>query len=227
MEKLGTKYGGWRVPKKMELNESSICYLGGVGEDASFDILLQNKYGCHIFMIDPTRKASIHYNELITSRPFSGNIQPDYLKTIAGIKFDPSKLTYISCGLWNCKDELKFYRQDISSCVSQTLIEDMFSTQYDIVSVDTIAGIMDKFGHTHIDLLKLDIEGAECKTLEKMLDDKVYPRYILVEFDLHLKHKDKSNETRKIINRLISEGYKILCNDNMNITFERVKIPDT
>ncbi len=56
MEKLGTKYGGWYVPTDMKLNENSIIYSGGVGEDMSFDLLLLSKYNCNIFLIDPTTK---------------------------------------------------------------------------------------------------------------------------------------------------------------------------
>lgn len=221
MEKLGTNYGGWFVPKQMELTEESVCYLGGVGEDASFDVLLQSKYGCHIFSIDPTERARKHYQELIFKLPFSGNIQPDYFSTISGVDFDISKMTFVPIGLWDCKDELHFYKQDNSSYVSQSLIETMFSKNYDIVPVDSISGLMKQYGHTSIDLLKIDIEGAECRVLHSMLDDNIYPKYVLVEFDLYLKHKDTSNETKTIIQRLLSTGYKVVYNDKMNITFQR------
>lgn len=42
--KLGTNYGGWILPTDCSLNEDSIIYSGGVGEDISFDILLSLKY---------------------------------------------------------------------------------------------------------------------------------------------------------------------------------------
>ena len=35
------------ISKKAELNENSIIYSGGVGEDISFDIKLQSKYNCN------------------------------------------------------------------------------------------------------------------------------------------------------------------------------------
>mgnify|MGYP001380326887 FL=1 len=54
MEKLGTNYGGWYIPKNINLNKNSIVYSGGVGEDMSFDLLLNDKYGCKMFLIDPT-----------------------------------------------------------------------------------------------------------------------------------------------------------------------------
>ena len=79
---------------------------------------------------------------------------------------------------------------------------------------------MDQQGHTQIDLLKLDIEGAEIETVNQMLDDKIYPTYVLVEFDLLLKNKDPKNTTRQLVNRMISkENYKIIKDDNLNITF--------
>ena len=74
---------------------------------------------------------------------------------------------------------------------------------------------------TNIDLLKLDIEGAENIVLNQMLDDKIYPKYLCIEFDLFINKKDSNDSTRKIVNRLLMNGYKILVNDKFNITFER------
>ena len=42
--KLGTNYGGWDLPDDVRLDSQSIVYSGGVGEDISFDLLLQDKY---------------------------------------------------------------------------------------------------------------------------------------------------------------------------------------
>lgn len=219
MERLGTTYGGWIVPNNMSLSDDSICYLGGVGEDASFDILLQHKYGSHVYMIDPTKRALHHYNELITDTHFSGNIQNDYYKTISGVKYDKSKLVFVPIGLWNEDNTLKFYKQTNPNYVSQSLLPGMFGQTYDIIKVNTIKSIMKKFNHTHIDLLKLDIEGAECNVLNQMLDDNIYPKYVLVEFDILLKNKDTNNETIKVIQRMKKLGYQIICNDKLNITF--------
>lgn len=98
----------------------------------------------------------------------------------------------------------------------------MFGNEYDIIPVNTIKSIMNKYNHSHIDLLKLDIEGAEINVLNNMIDDKIFPKYLCVEFDLKLKNKDYSNQTENVINRLIGNGYKILINDDLNITFERI-----
>lgn len=227
MEKLGTNYGGWILPKSTNLNENSIVYSGGVGEDMSFDIKLVSKYNCNVLLIDPTLKAKIHFDEykkyiLDKEYKFKGNIQPDYYYTIKDEKHNISKIKYLDIGIWNKKDTLKFYRQDNNKYVSQSLIDGMFGEHYDIIQVDSIKNIMKQNNHTNIDLLKLDIEGAENVVLENMLDDKIHPKYLCIEFDLLIKNKDPNNTTRNIINRLLNSGYKILYNDNFNITFEYI-----
>lgn len=210
------------------INENSIIYSAGVGEDISFDIILQSKYNCHIYLIDPTEKAIKHYdecNKYFNNKhfKFTGNIQNDYYKNIVNETPNMDKIHYISKGLWNKTDTLKFYKQSNENHVSQSLINGMFSNNYDIVNVDSIKQLMIDNNHTHIDLLKLDIEGAENIVLEQMLDDNIYPKYLCIEFDLLLKKKDKDKTTLKIINRLLNVGYKILVNDRFNITFELKK----
>jgi FkbM family methyltransferase len=226
MERLGTVYGGWYVPINMNLNENSIIYSGGVGEDMSFDILLTSKYNCNIFLIDPTIRAIKHFDEVklyyTKGQTFTGNIQNDYYKHIKDSKPNLEHFIYINKGLWDCKTELNFYKQSNKNYVSQTLIENMYSNEYYIVEVDTIKNIMEENKHTNIDLLKLDIEGAEIKVLEQMFNEHIYPTYLLIEFDLLLKGKDKENSTSKLIERILTtEHYSLLVNDNFNITFVR------
>ena len=124
-------------------------------------------------------------------------------------------------GLWREKTKLKFYKQTNPTYVSQSLIKEMFGTDFYEVDVDSIKNIMKENNHDNIDLLKLDIEGAEIEVLNNMIDDEIYPKYLCVEFDLLIQNKDKSNETPKVVNRLQNAGYKILFKDNDNITFKK------
>ena len=227
MERLGTNYGGWYVPTNMNLNENSIVYSGGVGEDMSFDLLLQCKYNCNIVLIDPTSKAIKHFDEVKqyynSKQHFTGGIQKDYYSCIQSLSPNFDKLKYVNIGLWNKKEDLKFYKQSNDNYVSQSLVENMFGQKYDIVPVDSIKNIMEQQCHTQIDLLKLDIEGAEIESVNQMLDDKIYPTYVLIEFDLLLKNKDPKNTTKQLIERMITkENYKMLKNDQLNITFIKI-----
>ena len=227
MESLGTNYGGWCIPKDANLDNNSIIYSGGVGEDMSFDLKLEDKYNCKIFLIDPTQRAIKHYEEVkefynTKINNFSGNIQPDYLYNIIDLDPDFDNYTYINKGLYKEKTKLRFYKQNNPNYVSQSLVENMFSNEYDEVEVDSIKNIMKIYNHSKIDLLKLDIEGSEIDVLNQMLDDEIYPKYLCVEFDLLLKNKDPNKLTQKLVTRLQINNYKILENNNLNITFERI-----
>lgn len=226
MRRFGTEYGGWSIPKKAELGPKSIVYSAGVGEDMSFDILLQQAYDCEIVLIDPTERAAKHYDEIrqffASRKPyFSGDIQPDYVRTIGYARPNFGKMSYIKKGLWYCKNRLKFYKPMNPQYVSHTLIPNMYSTEYTEVEVDSIKNLMMELGHTKIDLLKLDIEGAEIAVVERALADGVFPRYLCIEFDLKLKGVDTTDLTEKLIYQLHEHGYDLLENHVWNCTFER------
>lgn len=222
--RLGTVYGGWILPEDIKLDENSIIYSGGVGEDISFDLQLNDKFKCNILLIDPTQKAITHFEEVNkyfkNNEVFTGNIQKDYYDNIKDLNPDMEKFCYENIGLWDKKDQLKFFFQNNPNCVSQSVISNMFGNEYTTVNVDTIKGVMNKYNHSKIDLLKLDIEGAEIQVLEKMISDNIYPKYLCIEFDLKLKKKDANNSTDAVIEKLLKVGYVILADDNLNITFE-------
>ena len=225
MERLGTIYGSWILPKDIELNEDSVIYSAGVGEDISFDILLSDKYKCNIILIDPTERAKKHYDEVChyyekKKWKITGDIQKDYYGIMYPLKHELTKIIYVDKGLWDKQTTLKFYKQRNEQYVSQTLIEGMFGNDYDEVEVNTLKNIMEKNNHKNIDILKLDIEGAEINVLENMVDEKIFPKYICVEFDLYLKGKDKENKTQTIMDKLKSCNYKIIANERGNVTFK-------
>ena len=75
--------------------------IQGVGEDMSFDIKLQSKYNCNIFLIDPTKKAIKHFEEIReyyinkNKNIITGNIQPDYFYNIDYETPNFEKIKYI------------------------------------------------------------------------------------------------------------------------------------
>jgi FkbM family methyltransferase len=228
LEKLGTDYGSWVIPNSISLSSDSVVYSAGVGEDISFDLLLQSKYNCNITLIDPTSRAKNHFDEVSSfyntnDWKFSGDVQSDYKLVIENLKPNLDKFQFLQVGLWKCKDRLRFYKHDNPLYVSQTLIPDMFGKNYDEVSVNSVKNIMQENGHTKIDLLKIDVEGAEIDVINQMINDKIYPKYICMEMDLYSKGKDQDNLTSTLLENLINnhDYIMIFSDEEFNITLER------
>jgi FkbM family methyltransferase len=224
MIKLGTNYGGWIIPNNNTLNSDSLIISVGVGEDISFDLQVNHHYNSRIILIDPTKRAIKHFNEVkdyyYLNYSFTSNIQTDYIKNIENLDIDFEKFKYIPKALWHQLGKFKFYKQENISYVSQSIIEGMFTSNYDEIETITFKELIEIFGE-NIDLLKLDIEGAEIEVLNNMLDLNIFPKYLLVEFDLLIKKKDLEGLTLKLIDRLLNY-YNIFINDNYNITFVKI-----
>jgi len=67
---------------------------------------------------------------------------------------------------------------------------------------------MNELGHSHIDILKMDIEGSEYAALEDMLISGIFPAQLLVEFH-HGYEMAGMLKTRAMIRRLVKHGYGI------------------
>jgi hypothetical protein len=63
------------------------------------------------------------------------------------------------------------------------------------------------------------IEGSEIVVLEQMLKDKIFPRYICVEFDLRIKRVDYQDKTTEIIKALEDSNYNMIDNNQWNCLF--------
>ena len=50
--------------------------------------------------------------------------------------------------------------------------------------VKTLPSIMAMLGHDHVDLLKIDIEGAEHTVIDSILKTETLPSQLCVEFDM-------------------------------------------
>ena len=225
----GTRYGGWWLPDNCGLDSSSIIVSAGAGEDISFDLVVQSKYGCRVEILDPTVRALKHFDEIQTyyasgkTSSFSCSIQPDYKTWIDPITPDFSKIVMNPVGLWEHAGNLKFYHQDNPNYVSQTLIPNLYGGLYTVVPVERLSAFLKRKGIETVDVLKLDIEGAEIQVLETMLEDSIYPRILCVEFDYYLKGADTNGITRALIEQLISVGYELLHNNNWNMVFTNGK----
>lgn len=219
----GTVYGGWWLPNALNLSPTSTVISAGAGEDISFDLAIQSQFGCTVEIYDPTERAIKHFEEIQNYyKPnfpgFSGNIQKDYEIWISPLKPNFAKINFNKFGLAAADSTVKFYKQTNPDYVSQTVVPDMYGTDYTIAKMKRLQTVLKEKGLEKIDVLKLDIEGAELQVLETMLEDKIYPTVLCLEFDYYLKGKDRG-ETGIIINKLYDVGYKLLHGENWNYTF--------
>lgn len=218
--KIGTEYGGWLIPDG-DINENSICYCLGAGEDVSFDLGLINRFNCSVITVDPTPRSIKYCHQIMEntekgeSTPIlSGNISEVYYKINKNIL---NKWKFLPYGVWKENIIQKFYVPQNSEHISHSIVNLQNTTDYFEAECRTVKSIMREQGHNKIDLLKMDIEGVEHDVVRSMLEDNIYPEILLMEFDQPCEIQ-KIIDTIKFIN---GKGYDFCRLDGWNAGFRR------
>jgi FkbM family methyltransferase len=177
--RLGTDYGGWWVPAS-SISAESVVYSAGVGEDVSFDLALIDRFGCEVWAMDPT---------------------PRSIEFARGVRHP--RFHFLPIGLWREEADLRFYAPANRAHVSHSILNIQRTQQYFTAHCLPLRAFMDQLGHDHVDLLKMDIEGAEGLVLDALLEDEVRPRILCVEFDAI----EPPSRVLRRLRRLGSSGY--------------------
>ena len=82
---------------------------------------------------------------------------------------------------------------------------------------------MQNLSHDHIDVLKLDIEGAEYDVLQDIMAGAIRPKQFLIEFHYFQDLEGRLEDTKAAINALNREGYKILSRSATGYEFSFVR----
>ena len=74
--------------------------------------------------------------------------------------------------------------------------------------VDRLQLMMRRFGHTHVDLLRFDLEGAEYAAIDALTRTKLRPCQLVVDFHHHLPELSV-DQTERALTQLNQLGYRI------------------
>jgi len=200
LERLGTDYGGWIVPTAI-ITDAWIAYCGGVGEDISFDLALIERSGCSVFAFDPTPRAVAHVRD-----------------QAAGVQ----RFHFMPVGLWSEDTVLRFFAPQNPDHVSHSIVNLQRTDTYFEAQCRSLDSLMRELGHDRIDLLKVDIEGAEHRVIRSMLGRGIRPTVVCTEIDQPV----KAWTLWRTVQRIRSAGYDLVVVDRWNLTFIRREIVD-
>jgi FkbM family methyltransferase len=183
---LGSAYGGWTI-NPTRLTSDSIVYSFGVGEDISFDIALIERYGVTVHAFDPTPRSVAW----------------------VGQQHLPSRFIFHDFGIANFDGFAAFFPPRRAEHVSYTVIADRnpgSSPTY--VPVYRLTTILQMLDHSRVDLLKMDIEGAEYDVIDDLAETGVSVEQLLVEFQ-HRFRGVGAHRTIQTARRLREAGFRL------------------
>lgn len=185
-----------------QLDASSVVYSFGVGTDISFDLALIEKYKLTVFAFDPTPKS---------------------IQWVKSQQVSPAFKLH-EYGLAHYDGTAQFNPPENPNHVSHSLIDNpTTSTNSFAVEVRTLTTIMKELGHQHIDVLKMDIEGAEYDVIDNIINANIEIKQWLIEFH-HRFDTIGIQKTKKAIATLNKNGYKIFDVSDTGEEFSFIKI---
>ena len=190
-EWFGNNYGGFYIHPGL-VNEESIVYSLGIGEDISFDSSLIEKFNCNVYGFDPTPRSV------------------DYIN-----KININKFIFTPVGIANTSEEMNFHLPKNTNHVSGSLIETKIVNNEDkvLLKFKTLSDIMNSLKHTHIDVLKIDIEGYEYRLIDYLVKNKIKISQLLIEFHTDIFPNGKLL-TKDAIFKLRSLGFECFAISN-------------
>ena len=152
---------GWAVwPDRVR--QDSVVYSFGVGDRIGWDLAMIRRFGVTVHAFDPT---------------------PASMAWVAGQQLPP-QFVFHDLGISNFDGVLDFYppRRSGSTHFSQERRGWLFDRRPSVPGrVRRLATIMQELGHDRIDVLKLDVEGAEFEVVPNLIASGVEVDQLLVE----------------------------------------------
>ena len=187
--KFGNRFAEWTFCPD-SLHEDSVIYSFGVGSDISWDLQLINHFNLHIHAFDPSpgSVAWIRDQDL------------------------PEEFHFYPYGVAATDGEISFAEP------AEPGIHSLFATNPEdnagkglkqhVLPVHRLGSILNQLGHSKIDILKMDIEGAEYEVIDDIIALQEPVSQVLIEFHHRFSHIG-TERTRQAISKLNRAGYRI------------------
>lgn len=180
------------------LSADSIVYSLGIGDNILFDLALIERCGATIHAFDPTPGT---YDTLDAA-----TLPPQFHFHPWAVAGDDGALTLYP----------RVRQNGSVSELMYTLVPDENTKDSAIeVPAYTLASIMQQLSHKHVDVMKIDIEGAEYDVIDGILASAHRPTQILVEF--HHRHAGIGiKRTEAAVENLQAADYEVFyVSDNL------------
>jgi len=201
---FGNRYANWTFcPDNLDAN--AVVYSFSVGEDVSFDLQMIEHYKLHIHAFDPSPRSI----KWLQDQDLSENFH------------------FYPFGLAGKDGRVVFSEPATPGLHSLKLIgsgqaEDK-GLKTHLLTVYRLPTVLGKLKHKKIDILKMDIEGAEYEVIDDIVHSSVPIYQVLVEFH-HRFDGIGISRTKQAISKLNEAGYKIF---NVSATGEEISFIKT
>ena len=192
---LGTAYGGWTVPAD-SITEDWTCYCIGAGSDVSFDLALIETFGCRVWCVDPGEDSE---------------------RLVLGAAARQPRLSFARVALAPADGVVRMFHAADPQSTSLSAVNLQHGTSIVEVPGRSLPSLMAENGHTRVDLLKLDIEGAEYSVLESLDLAALGVRVLCVE----LHRTVATKRALALVDRLQRQGFVAVSRSGADYTFLR------
>jgi FkbM family methyltransferase len=183
---LGSEYGEWCVAPDL-ISASSIVYSAGVGEDITFDLALIRRFGLLVHAFDPTPKSMRWIG--------SQDLPPQFVFSPVGL---------------SGRDGVALFDPPSGDGVSYTISGGSKRAQQSIEApVRRVRTLMHERGHSHIDVLKLDIEGAEYEVIDDLSASPISIGQLLIEFHYTDGVRSELAKVERALGQLANLGFRL------------------
>lgn len=178
-------HGRWHVCPEA-IREGDVVYSFGMGQDMEFERAMAGEYGARVFLFD----ASPRSVEWVREEPLPENIR------------------FNAVGVAGFDGTATFWEREEEGASPSILGPDGRTAEAFGARVLRLPSLMRSVGHRRMDLIKLDVEGAEYDVLQDLLKMDLDVRQLLVEFH-HRFNGVGIARTQEALRLLDRQGYRI------------------